>query len=120
MFSVMYIYLQLSEGNEKIISVHAVFTCSASIFAEGIVLFLHVTRENSRTRFTPPTARSAPSLVVNWSFQTEEQVHQALLKTLEGHQRQILGTLTVEELYKVPRPHFGAQNNLENNLEQNT
>lgn len=36
------------------------------------------------------------------SLQTENQVHQALLKTLEGHQRQILGTLTVEELYKVP------------------
>ncbi|CAM9132627.1 unnamed protein product [Ectocarpus sp. 12 AP-2014] len=31
---------------------------------------------------------------------TEDQVHQALLRTLEGHQRQILGTLTVEELYK--------------------
>eukprot|EP00752_Nemacystus_decipiens_P013019 g11517.t1 len=29
-----------------------------------------------------------------------EDVHQALLRTLEGHQRQILGTLTVEELYK--------------------
>lgn len=27
-------------------------------------------------------------------------VHSALLRTLEGHQRQILGTLTVEELYK--------------------
>ncbi|CAN0374194.1 unnamed protein product, partial [Ectocarpus sp. 13 AM-2016] len=31
---------------------------------------------------------------------TSDQVHQALLRTLEGHQRQILGTLTVEELYK--------------------
>ncbi|CAB1105971.1 unnamed protein product [Ectocarpus sp. CCAP 1310/34] len=33
-------------------------------------------------------------------FLTADQVHQALLRTLEGHQRQILGTLTVEELYK--------------------
>lgn len=33
--------------------------------------------------------------------QSAEDVHQALLRTLEGHQRQILGTLTVEELYKV-------------------
>ncbi|CAM9291103.1 unnamed protein product, partial [Hapterophycus canaliculatus] len=31
---------------------------------------------------------------------THAQIHEALLRTLEGHQRQILGTLTVEELYK--------------------
>lgn len=31
---------------------------------------------------------------------SSDEVHQALLRTLEGHQRQILGTLTVEELYK--------------------
>ncbi|CAM9317725.1 unnamed protein product [Ascophyllum nodosum] len=31
---------------------------------------------------------------------TQAQVQDAMLRTLEGHQRQILGTLTVEELYK--------------------
>jgi len=30
----------------------------------------------------------------------EDQIRNALRRTLEGHQRQILGTLTVEELYK--------------------
>ncbi len=45
----------------------------------------------------PPPPPRTPRLGV----QTHNQVHEALLRTLEGHQRQILGTLTVEELYKV-------------------
>jgi len=32
--------------------------------------------------------------------ETEDHIRQAILRTMEGHQRQILGTLTVEEIYK--------------------
>jgi len=32
--------------------------------------------------------------------ESEETIRSAILRTMEGHQRQILGTLTVEEIYK--------------------
>jgi len=38
----------------------------------------------------------------------EDSIREALQRTMEGHQRQILGTLTVEELYK-DRKAFSAQ-----------
>ena len=31
---------------------------------------------------------------------SERNIKEAILKTMEGHQRQIIGTLTVEEIYK--------------------
>lgn len=39
---------------------------------------------------------------------TEQQIIESLQRTLEGHQRQILGTLTVEEIYK-DRAAFSAR-----------
>ena len=36
----------------------------------------------------------------NFMSMREREIEEALQKTLEGHQRQIVGTLTVEELYK--------------------
>lgn len=88
----------------KNISSHVDFT-SAYVAAERRYLVgrIGTCELFTHTRLYPPlrTAPFAPSNADNASFQSEDQVHQALLKTLEGHQRQILGTLTVEELYKV-------------------
>jgi hypothetical protein len=41
-----------------------------------------------------------PSLCPLPVWQTVHEIQQTLLKTMEGHQRQILGTMTVEELYR--------------------
>merc|ERR1711992_398075 len=39
---------------------------------------------------------------------TEEQIQQVALETLEGHQRAIMGSMTVEEIYK-DRKKFSKQ-----------
>lgn len=43
----------------------------------------------------PPSAFSClDCFVAGWAWQKDVDIYSALLRTLEGHQRQILGTLT--------------------------
>ena len=44
--------------------------------------------------------KSIKLAATNFLSANEAEIEEALQKTLEGHQRQIIGTLTVEELYK--------------------
>ncbi|CAM9465795.1 unnamed protein product [Choristocarpus tenellus] len=55
--------------------------------------------------FTPDDPEpNIPSITLacqHFLGKSKRDIQEALLLTMEGHQRQILGTLTVEELYKV-------------------
>jgi len=57
----------------------------------------HGTVRVSNTEYDYPSITLAST---HFLGESDDRIRQAILRTMEGHQRQILGTLTVEEIYK--------------------
>ena len=97
-------FMFIEEAHYLSLEVHTItITSSQAETSQGVKINLKSYAQVKVQSINPDGTTNMDSIklaATNFLSATELEIEDALRKTLEGHQRQIVGTLTVEELYK--------------------